>query len=118
MDISGIQNFIYTVGESGVLKGLRARSFYLEIMMEHVVDELLEKLALSRANLIYTGGGHCYMLLPNTEHVKNEIADYEKELNAWMMRQFDTALYVASGYAPVSANELRDEPEGSYSDYI
>ena len=49
MDISGIQNFIYTVGESGVLKGLRARSFYLEIMMEHVVDELLEKLALSRA---------------------------------------------------------------------
>lgn len=115
MDISGIQNFIYTVGESGVLKGLRARSFYLEIMMEHVVDELLEKLALSRANLIYTGGGHCYMLLPNTEHVKNEIADYEKELNAWMMRQFDTALYVASGYAPVSANELRDEPEGSYS---
>lgn len=54
MDISGIQNFIYTVGESGVLKGLRARSFYLEIMMEHVVDELLEKLALSRA-----GGRAC-----------------------------------------------------------
>ena len=80
--------------------------------MEHVVDELLEKLALSRANLIYTGGGHCYMLLPNTKDVKNAIADYEKELNAWMMQQFDTALYVASGYAPASANELRDEPEG------
>ena len=58
MDISGIQNFIYTIGEKGALKGLRARSFYLEIMMEHIVDELLEKLSLSRANLIYTGGGH------------------------------------------------------------
>ena len=60
MDISGIQSFIYTIGEKGALKGLRARSFYLEIMMEHIVDELLEKLSLSRANLIYTGGGHCY----------------------------------------------------------
>lgn len=56
MDISGIQSFIYTIGEKGALKGLRARSFYLEIMMEHIVDELLEKLSLSRANLIYTGG--------------------------------------------------------------
>ena len=27
MDISGIQNFIYTIGEKGALKGLRARSF-------------------------------------------------------------------------------------------
>ena len=46
MDISGIQNFIYTIGEKGALKGLRARSFYLEIMMEHIVDGLLEKLSL------------------------------------------------------------------------
>ena len=58
MDISGIQNFIYSISDKGALKGLRARSFYLEIMMEHVIDELLEKLSLSRANLIYTGGGN------------------------------------------------------------
>ncbi|EKC80317.1 CRISPR-associated protein, Csm1 family, partial [human gut metagenome] len=69
MDISGIQKFIYSISDKGALKGLRARSFYLEIMMEHVIDELLEKLSLSRANLIYTGGGHCYMLLPNTKEV-------------------------------------------------
>ena len=53
MDISGIQKFIYSISDKGALKGLRARSFYLEIMMEHVIDELLEKLSLSRANLIY-----------------------------------------------------------------
>lgn len=71
MDISGIQSFIYTIGEKGALKGLRARSFYLEIMMEHIVDELLEKLSLSRANLIYTGGGHCYLLLANTDDTRD-----------------------------------------------
>ena len=29
MDISGIQDFIYTINNKGALKGLRARSFYL-----------------------------------------------------------------------------------------
>ena len=116
MDISGIQNFIYTIGEKGALKGLRARSFYLEIMMEHIVDELLEKLSLCRANLIYTGGGHCYLLVPNTMHAKGVLEKNERELNGWLLETFDTALYVAGGYAEASANALRNVPEGSYSD--
>lgn len=114
MDVSGIQKFIYTVGEKGALKGLRARSFYLEIMMEHMVDELLERLSLSRANLIYTGGGHCYLLFPNTQEVKQKIQIYHREMNAWFLEQFDTALYVAYGYAQASANNFRNEPDGSY----
>ncbi len=116
MDISGIQNFIYTIYSEGALKNLRARSFYLEIMMEHIVDVLLERLQLSRANLIYSGGGHCYMLLPNTEQVKEVIATYEKELNEWLMRRFDISLYVGMGYAQCSAADLRNEPRGSYAD--
>ncbi len=38
MDISGIQSFIYTISSKNALKTLRARSFYLEIMMEHIID--------------------------------------------------------------------------------
>lgn len=116
MDISGIQNFIYTIGESGALKGLRARSFYLEIMMEHIIDELLEKLSLSRANLIYTGGGHCYILLPNTKNVLKTIDQYEVSVNEWLMDNFGTALYIGTGYAVANANAFRNMPDGSYSD--
>ncbi|MFR8860553.1 MAG: hypothetical protein ACLVH0_00415 [Coprococcus eutactus] len=71
MDLSGIQDFIYTIHSKDALKTLRARSFYLEIMMEHMIDTLLERLSLSRANLLYAGGGHCYMILPNTAAVKD-----------------------------------------------
>ena len=39
-------------------------------MMEHIIDTLLDKLHLSRANLIYSGGGHCYMILPNTKETQ------------------------------------------------
>ena len=116
MDISGIQSFIYTVGEKGALKGLRARSFYLEIMMEHLVDELLDRLSLSRANLIYTGGGHCYLLLPNTTIVHRVTEAFEQEINEWLMERFDIALYIACGYASASANALRNVPDGSYSE--
>ncbi len=116
MDISGIQDFIYTTASKGALKNLRARSFYLEILMEHLVDELLSELSLSRANLICQGGGHCYMLLPNTVSVKKIIDGQEKRTNQWFLKEFGTALYVACGYAECSANDLKNEPEGSYAE--
>ena len=115
MDISGIQGFIYTIGSQGALRGLRARSFYLEILMEHMIDTLLEELSLFRTNLIYSGGGHCYLLLPNTESVLKILEENEKKRNQWFMDTFGTALYVAGGYAPCSANDLRNVPKGSYS---
>ena len=43
------------------------------------MDELLEKLSLSRANLIYTGGGHCYLLLANTDDTRDILEHYEKK---------------------------------------
>lgn len=116
MDISGIQDFIYTTASKGALKNLRARSFYVEILMEHMIDELLEQLSLCRANLIYSGGGHCYMLLPNTGAVKQILDSQEKEINTWFLKNFGTALYVAGGYSPCSANHLKNEPRGSYSE--
>lgn len=116
MDISGIQKFIYTISSKGALRGLRARSFYLEILMEHIIDELLEDLQLSRSCLIYSGGGHCYLLLPNTEEVKKKTREQNAKVNGWFMEYFGTELYVAFGAAACSANALKNEPEGSYSD--
>ncbi|MBC5798353.1 hypothetical protein H5968_25270 [Sphaerospermopsis sp. LEGE 00249] len=43
-DLSGIQKFIYTISSDGALKSLRARSFYLELVTEEVVQQLLDKL--------------------------------------------------------------------------
>lgn len=115
MDISGIQNFIYTINSKGALRGLRARSFYLELLMEHIIDELLDALSLSRSCLVYVGGGHCYLLLPNTDRTKNIAEEQQKIVNDWFRKYFDIDLYIACGAAVCSANDLRNEPEGSYS---
>lgn len=115
MDISGIQDFIYTVDSENVLKTLRAKSFYLEIMLEHIIDELFEKIGISRANLIYSGGGHAYLLLANTEKTKNTIRNFKNELNSWFLRWFKTELYIAFGTTECSADDLMNKAEGSYS---
>ena len=116
LDISGIQDFIYTIARQKALKSLRTRSFYLEIMMEHIIDCFMQRLNLSRTNLIYSGGGHCYILVPNTKKAKKTLDDVANEVNVWLLDMFDISLYVAVAYYPCNSNALRNQPEGSYAD--
>lgn len=115
LDISGIQSFIYTIHSEKALRMLRSRSFYLEIVMEHMIDELLERLNLSRANLIYSGGGHCYILASNTTETKQIITELIDKFNDFFLREFDISLYVAGAMTEASANDLENKPAGSYS---
>lgn len=105
-DVSGIQKFIYTVSSKGALKSLRGRSFYLEIFLEHVIDEILESCGLCRANLLYSGGGHFYMVLPNTERVRAVLETAKERVNDWLMDTYSTDLYLALSFVEASAGEL------------
>ncbi|MBC7075732.1 MAG: type III-A CRISPR-associated protein Cas10/Csm1 [Syntrophomonadaceae bacterium] len=109
-DISGIQQFIYTIASKRALKALRSRSFYLEILLEHIVDTLLKAVSLSRANLIYTGGGHAYMLLPNTEQVKETLQNILNNINKWFITKMGTSLFIAYAFETCSSNDLMNIP--------
>ncbi len=108
-DMSGIQSFIYNISGDGALKQLRARSMYLEIMLEHLVDELLDRLALNRSNLLYTGGGHAYLLLPNTSKTKETFKSIQQEAQDWFVSNYKTDLYMASAWIECSANDLMNK---------
>ena len=110
-DMSGIQSFIYNISGSGALKQLRARSLYLELMLEHVSDELFERLELSRANLLYTGGGHAYLLLPNTRQTKVIFEEFCDELQKWFIKHYGIDLYLATFLVECSANDLANKGE-------
>lgn len=112
-DFSGIQKFIYTVASEKALRSLRSRSFFLELAMEHYADELLAACGVGRTNLLYTGGGHCYMLLPNTAEVKTTVTSWNKRFNDWLSEQFGISLFLAHGFTECSGNELIDRPAES-----
>ena len=112
-DFSGIQNFIYTIGSKSALKSLRSRSFFLELLMEYMMDELLQECGMSRANIIYSGGGHCYALLPNTEKTVHSLNRFDTAVNGWLLGQFRSSLYLACSWRECSGNDLRNDPAES-----
>lgn len=106
IDFSGIQKFIYTITSSGALKGLRSRSLYLSLMMDYIADEILDLWGLSRANLIYSGGGKAYLLLPNDLPLLERTKQYLDYVNTYLREKYGTTLYLASTYVPVDGNDL------------
>lgn len=105
-DLSGIQDFIYNIAKAGAAKQLKARSLYLDFMGEHIADSLLEKLELTRANLLYVGGGHAYFIFANTAKTKAALETFEEEFNQFLLKNFQTRLYVAFGWSSFSANDI------------
>jgi len=92
-DLSGIQKFIYTIASSGALKSLRARSFYLELVTEEVVQQLLAMLNLPRSSVIYAGGGNLYLLAPSG--IEAQISEKAEEINQWLYRDFQGKVFLS-----------------------
>lgn len=113
-DISGIQDFIYTIPSKGALKTLRGRSLYIDLLLEEFIDEYLEQIGLSRANVLYSGGGHFYILAPNIEDTKKAIDKLQAKMNRWLIENIGINLYLAIGTAECSANNLmKSEAQGN-----
>jgi len=93
-DLSGIQNFIYTISSDGALKSLRARSFYLELVAEEIVQQLLEKLHLPRTSVIYSGGGNLYLLAPATEDTEKAVEYVKSTFNQWLKDEFQCKIFL------------------------
>lgn len=109
-DLSGIQRFIYMVSDAKALRSLRSRSFFLGLLMEHYVDELLTGCGLSRANLLYSGGGHCYLLLPNTPEALKVLRDFNERFNDFLLDEFGSSLFLAHGWTACCGNDLINFP--------
>lgn len=107
-DFSGIQNFIYTINMRGALKYLRARSTYLDLLGWDIALEIIERLGLTKANIIYNGGGSFTILAQNTEEARHELKKIRREISAWLYREFNGKLYLAVDWIELSLDEIKD----------
>ncbi len=111
-DFSGIQDFIYGITGKGTLKYLRARSAYLELLAWDIVLEILNRLGLTRANVIFNAGGHFLILGQNTEGAKKELESIRKHVVEWLYSEFDGKLYLVLDWEAVTGEELGRDKEG------
>ncbi|MBH8578081.1 type III-A CRISPR-associated protein Cas10/Csm1 [Nostocaceae cyanobacterium CENA369] len=114
-DISGIQKFIYTISSDGALKSLRARSFYLELVIQEVVQQLLEEIKLPITNIIYAGGGNFYLISSgNLELVKDCIVRVSHKFNKWLLNNFQGKLFLAIDCISIPTKDLENKKIADY----
>jgi CRISPR-associated protein Csm1 len=104
-DISGVQSFIYTISSKGAAKTLRGRSFYLQLLTEAVLRYVLNELEIPYTNVIYSGGGHFYLLAP--PDAADKLTRIRQSVTRKLLKHHKTSLYLALGYTEVPASGLR-----------
>lgn len=109
-DLSGVQDFIYTITARGAAKGLRGRSFYLQLLTEAVARFLLRGLGLPVTNLVYAGGGHFFLLAPLEAGPK--LAELQAEVSRKLLEHHGGDLYLALGWVQVAARDFDREGFG------
>jgi CRISPR-associated protein Csm1 len=110
-DFSGIQDTVYTISSKGALKTLRARSFMLELLTEHIINEILNACQAKRHAIIYSGGGGFSLLLPNRAGTADAIEGYREVLNGWALQEFSGKFFIALDATPCSATSLESEAD-------
>ncbi|MEM2742097.1 MAG: type III-A CRISPR-associated protein Cas10/Csm1 [Nitrososphaeria archaeon] len=105
-DISGIQDFIYSVSTEHALKGLRGRSFYLQLLSESIAKCILDVFSFSLCNLLYCGGGHFLILLPNLSDTTKKIDDLYKRINHNLFYAHQGRIGLVIAYVPFAYSDF------------
>ncbi|GIV18233.1 MAG: type III-A CRISPR-associated protein Cas10/Csm1 [Armatimonadota bacterium] len=99
-DISGTQDFLYLLTSRGAARGLRGRSFYLQLLTEVVSEWMLRRLQLPLTNRLYAGGGHFYLLVPYRECEQVDALRAQIAQKLWQAHRGDLSLNI--GAVPVA----------------
>jgi CRISPR/Cas system-associated protein Cas10 (large subunit of type III CRISPR-Cas system) len=100
-DVSGIQDFIFSVTSEKAAKSLKARSKFVEKQTDDAVADLT-KLFQNKLEVVYNGGGNFYML------IKAKDIDFdalEKNINAELLKK-KRDLYLALTPLSIEGNDL------------
>uniref|UniRef100_A0A7C4RUJ9 CRISPR system single-strand-specific deoxyribonuclease Cas10/Csm1 (subtype III-A) n=1 Tax=Desulfatirhabdium butyrativorans TaxID=340467 RepID=A0A7C4RUJ9_9BACT len=101
-DFSGIQKFIYNLTNKGAAKGLRGRSFYVQMFCRIACDFILRQAGLNRAAVLYNSGGKFYLLVPATS--RKPILEAAARINGWLLAEFYGSVFLGIGMTPVTGD--------------
>ncbi|TKK65855.1 type III-A CRISPR-associated protein Cas10/Csm1 [Ilyomonas limi] len=105
-DLSGIQQFIYNIIARGAAKNLKGRSFYLQLLVDNIVQLILNEFALLSGNIIYASGGGFYILTANTINLPEKLKKLEEKIVEHLFNAHGTSLFLALDYVPFGEADL------------
>jgi CRISPR-associated protein Csm1 len=106
-DLTGIQDFIeadinlgLVGGAKNIAKRLRGKSFFVSVMTDFLAESLLESLNLPVWNLLFAGGGHFNLLIPDDPATLQKMEDWEKSTLLDMTHQLSGLLGLVIASVP------------------
>ncbi len=98
-DLTGIQDYIYSdiqpnkAGGLGKLsKRLRARSILVSLLTDFIANVILRELGRESWHLLFAGGGHFNLLLPDDADTKTRLKVLNEDLSRAMRQRFGVHL--------------------------
>lgn len=113
-DLTGIQEYIYhgiqpgrTGGLGNLAKRLRARSVLVSLLTDFVANVILRELGLSSWHLLFAGGGHFNLILPDDREEK--LNDLASNISAALRHQFGERLELIVAHKKYDRAKLESE---------
>lgn len=98
--ISGIQSYLYEIVSKNAAKLLKGRSFYLQLLTDSLLEELLAEFDLSVCNVIYASGGGFFVLIPDVEGIESKFEAFTIRIAAAIYARHKTALFAELAITP------------------
>jgi len=112
-DVSGIQRFLYTISSAGAAKSLRGRSAYLSLLCDALAEHVRRKLELLPCNVLYSGGGHFYLVAPLS--ARRRLEELCRKLTELLLDFFGGDVSVVLEAVQLQASDLSVAPTESTS---
>jgi CRISPR-associated protein Csm1 len=110
-DLSGIQKFIYDISGRKAAVSLKGRSFYLQLLVESIIQKTILKCKAKWGNVIYNSGGKFFMLLPNLPENHDFLMEIKQEFEVFLWEEHHGKLSLCMG-----KTEFSYRTEFSYDD--
>jgi CRISPR-associated protein Csm1 len=104
-DVSGIQDFIFSVPGKGASKGLKGRSVYLSVLSDIISKFILQKLGLFYSNILYNGGGNFYILASVVDEGK--FLETRRYISSNILSLHKGEIYIALGHTILKTDDIR-----------
>ncbi|MHA1204189.1 MAG: type III-A CRISPR-associated protein Cas10/Csm1 [Candidatus Heimdallarchaeaceae archaeon] len=112
-DINGIQNFIFksrfpAKARKDSTARLRGKSFFIELLSDAIVNQILKELNLDPINILSFAAGNFRILAPNTDDVKEKLTRIKQNIENYLFEQYGLDLGITIIWSEISKNEIRD----------
>jgi CRISPR-associated protein Csm1 len=105
-DFSGIQKFIYKITSKGAAKGLRGRSFFIQLLCDAVSEQIIRSLGLYATARIYSSGGKFYLLIP--AHLKSQVQNIADSVNKALLSEFQGEVFLGLGFSEITGDDFSE----------